>query len=215
MVLQIELLLLIMLLLMLLPLFYLLLLLQLLLLLFLLLLQILPFLFAAPPFVGGDIVGVGVVVVGSPATLDVAFAAVAVVLVASAVVAVVVASAAVLPCFLSLLLFPSLIFFLRHFIFSPFQVISRKELRPLRRALQREQSLRLCGKRIQLHCDPDGDQRVTQEEWEVCLGLKRHPASTAVRPSTSRAPPPSVARRAKDPSKRRGRNPLEKWLKQD
>ena len=51
-------------------------------------------------------------------------------------------------------------------------VISRRELQPFRRALKGDRELRLCGKRIQMHCDADGDKSITEREWDACLGVK-------------------------------------------
>ena len=50
--------------------------------------------------------------------------------------------------------------------------VSRKELRPLRRLLSRHRSLRRCGKRIQLHCDPDESKTITESEWVRCVTNK-------------------------------------------
>ena len=55
---------------------------------------------------------------------------------------------------------------------APFQVISRRELQPFRRELKGDSELRLCGKRIQMHCDTDGDKSITEREWDACLGVK-------------------------------------------
>ena len=55
---------------------------------------------------------------------------------------------------------------------APFQVISRRELQPFRRELKGDSELRLCGKRIQMHCDADGDKSITEREWDACLGVK-------------------------------------------
>ena len=52
------------------------------------------------------------------------------------------------------------------------QRISRREIRPFRRWLKKDRDLRLCGKRIQLHCDSDDDENITREEWEVCIGVR-------------------------------------------
>jgi hypothetical protein len=29
--------------------------------------------------------------------------------------------------------------------------------------------MKRCGKRIQLHCDPDGNSSITQKEWLACV----------------------------------------------
>ena len=53
-----------------------------------------------------------------------------------------------------------------------FQAISRRELQPFRHELKGDPELRLCGKRIQMHCDADGDKSISGREWEACLGVK-------------------------------------------
>ena len=50
-----------------------------------------------------------------------------------------------------------------------FQKLSRKELRPLRRNLSSRRELKRCGKRIQLHCDPDENQFIFESEWLTCV----------------------------------------------
>ena len=50
-----------------------------------------------------------------------------------------------------------------------FQELSRKELRPLRQKLSSIRKMKRCGKRIQLHCDPDGNASITQQEWLACV----------------------------------------------
>ena len=50
-----------------------------------------------------------------------------------------------------------------------FQKLSRKELRPLRRDLASRRELKRCGKRIQLHCDPDENQYIFESEWLTCI----------------------------------------------
>ena len=50
-----------------------------------------------------------------------------------------------------------------------FQELSRKELRPLRQKLSSIRKMKRCGKRIQLHCDPDGNSSITQQEWLACV----------------------------------------------
>ena len=54
-------------------------------------------------------------------------------------------------------------------VYLSFQELSRKELRPLRRKLTSSRELKRCGKRIQLHCDPDGNASITQQEWLACV----------------------------------------------
>jgi len=51
--------------------------------------------------------------------------------------------------------------------------LSRQELRPLRRELIANPTLRLCGKRLQIHCDFDKDRRVSRSEWDVCLEIRK------------------------------------------
>jgi len=79
--------------------------------------------------------------------------------------------------------------------------LSRKELRPLRQKLSSIRKMKRCGKRIQLHCDPDGNASITQQEWLACV-LKHSD-------NTSQRQLPVIT---KNP---RGPNPLEKWLKAD
>ena len=38
--------------------------------------------------------------------------------------------------------------------------------------MKADPELRLCGKRIQMHCDADGDKSITEREWDACLGVK-------------------------------------------
>ncbi|TRY78327.1 hypothetical protein TCAL_15354, partial [Tigriopus californicus] len=80
-------------------------------------------------------------------------------------------------------------------------MLSRREIRPFRRVLKEDRKLRLCGKRIQNHCDPDSDENITFTEWELCIGL---------RGETVQIPLPRI-----DPANRRGPNPLKMWLKAD
>ena len=120
-----------------------------------------------------------------------------------------------------------------------FQELSRKELRPLRQKLSSIRKMKRCGKRIQLHCDPDGNASITQQEWVACV-LKHSGKDTFLfygkneyewmnilknkkmlnnvtyrisyflfPENTSQQQLPVIT---KNP---RGPNPLEKWLKAD
>lgn len=80
-------------------------------------------------------------------------------------------------------------------------VLNRREIRPFRKVLKEDRRLRLCGKRIQNHCDPDSDENITFKEWEFCIGL---------RGETVQIPLPRI-----DPANRKGPNPLKTWLKAD
>ena len=51
------------------------------------------------------------------------------------------------------------------------QMISRRELRPFRLLLKRRRELKRCGKRLQFHCDIDEDQKISEQEWNSCLGV--------------------------------------------
>ena len=53
------------------------------------------------------------------------------------------------------------------------QELTRKEFRPFRDLLKADKRLRLCGKRLHLHCDADNNKRISREEWSVCVGLKQ------------------------------------------
>ncbi len=82
--------------------------------------------------------------------------------------------------------------------------LSRKELRPFRMRIKAIKELKLCGKRIQFHCDVDGDKFVDEAEWRFCvLGVKLDASSSMI--STS----------PMESGKRRGPNPLKTWLKDD
>ena len=50
-------------------------------------------------------------------------------------------------------------------------MISRRELRPFRLLLKRRRELKRCGKRLQFHCDIDEDQKISEHEWNSCLGV--------------------------------------------
>ena len=50
-------------------------------------------------------------------------------------------------------------------------MISRRELRPFRLLLKRQRELKRCGKRLQFHCDIDEDQKISEQEWNSCLGV--------------------------------------------
>ncbi len=45
-------------------------------------------------------------------------------------------------------------------------------MKPFRAKLKRDRDLRLCGKRIVLHCDADGDKSISDREWNICVGVK-------------------------------------------
>lgn len=80
--------------------------------------------------------------------------------------------------------------------------ISRKELRPLRLKLTDHRRLKRCGKRIQLHCDQNNDQTLTETEWITCVHAKKDQIRGKV-PNMNNS------------NGRRGPNPLETWLKAD
>ena len=62
-----------------------------------------------------------------------------------------------------------LVLFIQAFLIFVFQSLSRKELRPLRQNLARRKELKRCGKRIQLHCDPNNDMKINESEWLTCI----------------------------------------------
>jgi len=82
--------------------------------------------------------------------------------------------------------------------------LSRKELRPFRAELRADPRLKLCGKRIQLHCDSDGDRRISRREWSTCLGLAPEGDSSSL-----------LLPRRPAGEGRGGLNPLHRWLKGD
>jgi hypothetical protein len=51
-----------------------------------------------------------------------------------------------------------------------FQLLSRRELRPFRQHLGSDEDLRLCGKRLHVHCDSNADANVSADEWKACVG---------------------------------------------
>lgn len=52
------------------------------------------------------------------------------------------------------------------------QTLSRRELREFRNSLIEKPGMKLCGKRLQKHCDLDDDQRISELEWKVCVGIE-------------------------------------------
>eukprot|EP00095_Tigriopus_kingsejongensis_P004207 maker-scaffold208_size258758-snap-gene-1.33 protein:Tk04207 transcript:maker-scaffold208_size258758-snap-gene-1.33-mRNA-1 annotation:"sparc-related modular calcium-binding protein 2-like" len=80
-------------------------------------------------------------------------------------------------------------------------VLSPREIRPFRAILKEDRRLRLCGKRIQNHCDPDSDRKISFSEWETCIGLKGEAVQIQL---------PRISA-----GKRKGPNPLKTWLKGD
>ena len=44
--------------------------------------------------------------------------------------------------------------------------------------MKADPELRLCGKRIQMHCDADGDKSISEREWDACLGVKEGERNT-------------------------------------
>jgi hypothetical protein len=51
-------------------------------------------------------------------------------------------------------------------------VLSKKELRPLKRDMRQVAGLKLCGKRLNKHCDANTDNKVSQAEWRACLDMQ-------------------------------------------
>ena len=46
-------------------------------------------------------------------------------------------------------------------------------MRPFRLLLKSKKNMKRCGKRIQFHCDYDNDRKITETEWNMCVGVKK------------------------------------------
>jgi len=79
--------------------------------------------------------------------------------------------------------------------------LERKETQKWRREIKDIRKLRLCGKRIHQHCDLDHDNRISTNEWNICLSVQKEAKI--------------VTHNTRPIGKRRGPNPLKTWLRSD
>lgn len=79
--------------------------------------------------------------------------------------------------------------------------LERRETQKWRREIKEIRKLRLCGKRIHQHCDLDHDNRISKNEWNICLNVQKEAKI--------------VTHNTRPIGKRRGPNPLKTWLRSD
>ncbi|CAB4056063.1 unnamed protein product [Lepeophtheirus salmonis] len=80
-------------------------------------------------------------------------------------------------------------------------LLSKKELKSLRVKIKKDHRLKRCGKRLPIHCDIDQSNSISLSEWEICIGVEEESSQSSSIGSIG--------------GKRRGVNPLKKYLKAD